>query len=52
MIGQQFWKKAVLHFALLIGVVLSMFPFYWLTVMAGFMPDHLFGFIFWKGYRG
>lgn len=34
MIGVPVWKKAVLHFFLIIGLVVSIFPFYWLTVMA------------------
>lgn len=34
MVGQNHWKNFVLHAVLLIGVAVSVFPFYWLTVMA------------------
>jgi cellobiose transport system permease protein len=34
MVGQNQWKNFVLHAVLLIGVAVSVFPFYWLTVMA------------------
>jgi cellobiose transport system permease protein len=34
MVGQTHWKNFVLHTVLLIGVAVSVFPFYWLTVMA------------------
>jgi cellobiose transport system permease protein len=34
MVGQTHWKNFVLHAVLLIGVAVSVFPFYWLTVMA------------------
>jgi cellobiose transport system permease protein len=34
MVGASPWKNFVLHAALLIGVAVSVFPFYWLTVMA------------------
>lgn len=59
MIGQHFWKKVVLHTVLLIGVALSMFPFYWLTVMATrttsdiyrFPPKLTFGTQLWTNIR-
>lgn len=34
MVGHQVWKKTLLHLVLLLGVAVSIFPFYWLTVMA------------------
>ncbi len=37
-------KKLILHLALLIGVAVSMFPFYWLTVMATSTTSDIYKF--------
>lgn len=34
MASDKFLTKALTHFVLLIGVIISIFPFYWLVVMA------------------
>jgi cellobiose transport system permease protein len=45
MIGKDVWiKKTCLHFFLLCGVILSMFPFYWLLVMSTRTNTDIFKF--------
>jgi len=43
-IGQPIWKKALLHLVLIVGVVLSVFPFYWLAVMATSTTSDIYRF--------
>jgi cellobiose transport system permease protein len=43
-IGVPFWKKAMLHLALIAGVAVSVFPFYWLTVMATSTTSDIYRF--------
>ncbi|UUZ92442.1 carbohydrate ABC transporter permease [Paenibacillus sp. P25] len=44
MVGSNPLKKLLLHLALLLGVVLSVFPFYWLTVMATSTTSEIYRF--------
>lgn len=45
MVGNNLWhKKLILHFSLMAGVILSMFPFYWLVVMSTRTSSDMFKF--------
>jgi cellobiose transport system permease protein len=57
--GRNWFSKSIVHIVLLIGVFISVFPFYWLTVMATnktsdilrFPPKLLFGDQLWVNLR-
>lgn len=59
MVGRSWLSKAIVHFVLIIGAFISIFPFYWLAVMSTnktsailrFPPKLIFGNQFWMNLQ-